>query len=278
MDDDPGLQGLVPFRFECQRSGRCCTGGTGNVWVESDEIAGLADAAGCTREHFESHYLREVPDPRTGERRLSIREAAGNSGGSGAACSLLEGTRHCTVYEARPKHCQTFPYWNSVLEDKDGFEAARSTCPGIRQVPTEAMQAEAFEQLEALYKELDAEIAAHHPRCEMSGLCCRFEEADHVLYATALETDYATAKHPTAPAPEAPGRCPHHVAGVCTAREGRPLGCRTYYCDPLTEEALLDVHESYLQRLRAIERSTNYPAVYAPFPAQLAQRGVGDDR
>jgi Fe-S-cluster containining protein len=273
---DQGEGGVVPFQFQCQRSGRCCTGGSGFIWVEPEEIEGLARAAGYTLENFEANFLREVRDPRTGAQRLSLREGPGQGGGGGAACALLEGSHHCTVYDARPSHCQTFPYWPSIMKDEQGFEAARATCPGIRPLPSAEVQAQAFAQLEQLYLDLDKEIAEHTPRCEMSGLCCRFEEADHVLYATALETDYATAKHPTAPAPEAPGRCPHHVNGMCTAREGRPLGCRTYYCDPLTEDVLLDVHEKYLRRLRGIERSLDYPAAYSPFPAQLAARGVGE--
>ena len=275
MGTDPGQLGVIPFHFECQRSGRCCTGGSGYIWVEVDEIEGLAQAAGCSPESFERMYLRQVTDPRTGDRRFSLVEAPSHSGHSGAACALLEGSEHCTVYEARPRHCMGFPYWASILGDRAGFEAARATCPGIRVLPDPALQQKAFAQLEELYAELDQEIAQYKPRCEMSGLCCRFEEADHVLYATALETDYATAKHPSAPPPALEGRCPHHVDGICTAREGRPIGCRTYFCDPTTEQALLDVHERYLARLRKLERELDYPAAYAPFPAQLVARGVG---
>ena len=40
------------------------------------------------------------------------------------------------------------------------------------------------------------------PVCIVRGVCCRFEEAGHELYATALEADYARDRHPEAPAPE----------------------------------------------------------------------------
>ncbi|MFT7667341.1 MAG: Fe-S-cluster containining protein [Planctomycetota bacterium] len=272
----PGLLGVVPFRFQCQRSGRCCTGGTGYVWVEPDELDGLAEARGVSRTEFERTFLREVPDPKDGRLRLSLREGSGHSGGSGDACALLEGRSHCTVYQARPRHCQQYPYWPSILEDPVAFEAARSTCPGIVPLPDPERQELAFEQLKSLYAELDAEISSHSPRCEMSGLCCRFEEAGHQLYATSLETDFAAHAHPQAPAPEAEGRCPYHVRGMCTAREGRPLGCRTYFCDERTEDALQEVHESYLGRIREIEATTGYASSYGPFPAQLAMRGVGE--
>ncbi len=275
MSEDPGLQGVIPFRFQCQRSGRCCTGGTGFIWVEPDEIGGLAEAAGQTREQFELSSLRTVNDPRTGETRLSLREGPNQAGGSGDVCVLLEGQRHCSVYTARPRHCSSYPYWDSILQDKAGFELARSTCPGIAPLPSPSAQQGAFEELRQLYSQLDAEITAHSPRCEMSGVCCRFEEAGHLLYATALETDYAVEHHRSAPEPEAPGRCPYHVQGVCTAREGRPIGCRTYFCDERTEDALQDVHEDYLARLRQIESKYGYPRAYAPFPALLEGRGVG---
>jgi Fe-S-cluster containining protein len=274
MSGEPGLEGVVPFRFECQRSGRCCTGGAGFIWVEEHEVAGLAASLELSEESFSARYLRRAVDPRSGRERLSLREQ-GVPGDSGAACSLLEGQRECTVYAARPEHCRTFPHWGSILTDREAFETARATCPGITPLATPGQQAVAFEQLAELYEELDAVIADLQPLCVRSGLCCRFEEAGHELYATHLESDYAAARHPQAPPPEAEGRCPYHVAGVCTAREGRPLGCRTYFCDARTEERLAEVHEEFLARIRRIERECGYPAGYSRFPAMLATRGVG---
>jgi hypothetical protein len=65
------------------------------------------------------------------------------------------------------------------------------------------------------------------------------------------------------------------VAGRCTAREGRPLGCRTYFCDRRTTSVLQEAHEHFLARIRRIEAETGYPHGYGEFPAQLASRGVG---
>jgi Fe-S-cluster containining protein len=275
MPDQPGLKGAVPFRFQCQRSGRCCSAGTGYVWVEEDELATLAQATGLSREVFEGRHLRRVPDPRSGELRLSLREGAAHGAGAAGTCSLLEGRNHCSVYEARPRHCREFPFWPTILADPAAFESARQTCPGISPVPDARATARAFEALRALYAELDGEVDSHAPRCDMSGRCCRFEEAGHELYATALEVDFAAQQHPEARPPEAPGRCPYHVRGLCTARAGRPLGCRTYFCDGRTEEVLQEVHEVYLARIRRLERAAGYSPNYAPFPAQLAARGVG---
>jgi len=239
----------------------------------------MACALDMTEAAFEDRYVRQVPDPRSGRLRPALRERAasglGPAGDTGGACALLEGPTHCTVYTERPEHCRQFPYWESVLEGELGFEAARAVCPGIAVEPGVAARARAFELLEALYEELETFVAKVNPVCIRRGVCCNFEQAGHELFSTALEADYAAARHPQANPPEAEGRCPYHVQGMCTAREGRPLGCRTYFCDSRWESVLQEAHEHFLGRLRAIERETGYPVAYARFPALLEARGIG---
>ncbi len=238
------------------------------MWLAEGEPARLAAALDMDLELFRARFVRTVPDPTTGVLRAALRDEGGR-------CALLEGKNHCSVYEARPEHCSSFPHWPSVLTDRAAFERAREVCPGIAvEVPAET-RARAFSALEQLYAEVDLLAERSGSVCILRGACCRFEDAGHRLFATALEADYARERVPDAPAPEAPGRCPYHVAGRCTARAGRPLACRTYYCDTRTESALRAAHEHFLARLRAIERETGYPVSYAEFPALLRARGVG---
>lgn len=271
---DPGLQGIVPFRFACQRCGHCCSVGEGYVWVEPAEVPQLAQVLSVSSEHFQAHYLRSVADPRTGCVRLALRERAEGSGGR---CVLLEGKNHCSAYSARPEHCRSFPYWPAVLHEEQAFERARAVCPGIAPAVPPALKARAFAALEQVYADYAAFQERARPVCLQRGLCCRFEEAGHELYTTALEADYAAAQHPQAAAPEAPGRCPYHVQGKCTARAGRPLGCRTYHCDARTSSVLSAAHEHFLAAIRRIERETGYLAAYGRFPAMLAARGIGSE-
>lgn len=278
MDDtedpsrDRGLAGVVPFRFRCHRCGNCCSVPEGYAWLAEGEPARLARRLGLGEATFLALHVREVPDPETGRLRRALRERAA---GQGSSCTLLEGTNQCTVYEDRPAHCRDFPYWPSVLRSEAGFERAREVCPGITVQPSEEVRARAFAALEALYREVDAFVARARPVCIQRGVCCRFEEAGHELFATALEADYAAERHPEASEPEAPGRCPYHVAGKCTAREGRPMGCRTYFCDRRTDSVLAEAHEHFLALLRGVERESGYPAAYARFPELLAARGIG---
>ena len=37
----------------------------------------------------------------------------------------------CRVYEARPEHCRTFPFWPEVLEDERVLREVQRFCPGI---------------------------------------------------------------------------------------------------------------------------------------------------
>jgi len=271
-DADRGLSAGQPFRFHCHRCANCCTAGAGYVWLKDGEPVRLARRLGMEEAAFLERHVRRAPDPRTGELRLSLREER-NTGGR---CALLEGKNTCSVYEDRPEHCSTFPYWDSVLTTEAGFESARAVCPGIAVIPTEEQRTRAFALLRELYAEFEAFLAKAGPVCIGRGVCCRFEEAGHELYATALEADYAVAAHPDVPQPEAPGRCPYHVAGRCTAREGRPLGCRTYFCDTRTTSVLEEAHEHFLTRVREIERETGYPAAYGRFPDLLEARRTGD--
>ena len=84
---DPGLLGVVPFTFECHRCGHCCSGGSGFVWVEEEELGALAGAVELDESAFRERYVRSVPDPRTGALRLSLREEGGR-------CVLLSGANH----------------------------------------------------------------------------------------------------------------------------------------------------------------------------------------
>ncbi len=119
--------------------------------------------------------------------------------------------------------------------------------------------------LAALYARVDDVVAEARPVCRMSGRCCDFPTSGHVLYATDLESGYALASAGGA-VPEAPsGLCPWHVEGTCRLRDGRPLGCRLYFCDPAWEPGMGDVYERFHRELKALHEAHGRAYRYRPF-------------
>jgi hypothetical protein len=124
--------------------------------------------------------------------------------------------------------------------------------------------------VEALYAELDAEIAGRLPLCINRGHCCRFEQYGHRLYVTSVELAYfaATADGTQRPA-DADSDCPYHEGGVCTARTSRPAGCRIFFCDPAAADWQAPVTERVLRRLRALGEQFGLPYAYVEWRSAL---------
>lgn len=108
---------------------------------------------------------------------------------------------------------------------------------------------EAFEALEAIYKEAGERVAALQAECRQDGDCCRFATSGLRLYVTRLEVAYLLAKEPLPDGERVPGQCPYQKESLCMARSGRPLGCRLYYCDDRLEEAISDLYERFHKAL-----------------------------
>ncbi len=111
------------LRFTCTQCGNCCTGAPGYVWVTQPEIDQLAAAIGCDDvEAFEREYVRPV-----GIRR-SLREFPNGD------CVFFDSqSRKCQVYEARPRQCRTWPFWDSNLRTPADWNDTCSVCPGSGQ-------------------------------------------------------------------------------------------------------------------------------------------------
>ena len=110
------------LKFTCTGCGDCCTGAPGYVWVNKAEIAALAELTGIETPEFERRYVRLV-----GIRKSLIEYANGD-------CVFFDNqSRRCQVYEARPRQCRTWPFWDSNLKSPDAWEATCEVCPGSGQ-------------------------------------------------------------------------------------------------------------------------------------------------
>ncbi len=131
--------------------------------------------------------------------------------------------------------------------------------------PPPTPMSDAFAELGELYARVDAEVAAANPRCELSGRCCDFETSGHRLLSSGLETAYAVAAAGGAVPEAGSGRCPWHVDGLCKLRDGRPLGCRIYFCDPSWADTMPDVYERHHAGIRALHERHGLLYSYATF-------------
>lgn len=106
------------LRFQCTRCGNCCTGTPGFVWLSEAELHTLANYLGEDAEQFAALYTRRV-----GARR-SLREK------SNFDCIFYDQHTGCTVYEARPAQCRTWPFWDSNVRSVQAWQQTCSVCPG----------------------------------------------------------------------------------------------------------------------------------------------------
>lgn len=129
------------------------------------------------------------------------------------------------------------------------------------------------EAIRALHADLDGEIARRGPACALSGRCCRFQEYGHTLFVSAPEAALLVAEAPPAVRPLDDGAtCPwQDPLGRCTAREARPLGCRLYFCDPAYQDALPELGERYIQRLKRLVDAAGLRWDYAPLHQHLGR-------
>jgi uncharacterized protein len=107
------------LRFECTQCGDCCTGSTGYVWVNQEEIEALARATGVDAGTLEEKYVRNVGA------RKTLREFP-----NGDCVFFDPQARCCSVYQARPRQCRSWPFWDSNLRAPDDWLRTCEVCPG----------------------------------------------------------------------------------------------------------------------------------------------------
>lgn len=107
------------LRFECTQCGGCCSGEPGAVWVNADEVRQLSQAMQMDEQAFRAKFVRKI-----GSRYSLIEYPDGD-------CIFLDPqSRGCTVYEARPIQCRTWPFWSSNLKSRRDWEETCKVCPG----------------------------------------------------------------------------------------------------------------------------------------------------
>ncbi|MCK6439791.1 MAG: YkgJ family cysteine cluster protein [Planctomycetes bacterium] len=118
---EPWYSDGLKFKCEGVSCGDCCSGrwGTGYVWVNRAEMERIANHLGIGFDEFTRNYVRGVGN------RFSLIEKRNLD------CVFYVEGKGCSVYEARPNQCRTYPFWPSNIESKAAWEEEADACPGI---------------------------------------------------------------------------------------------------------------------------------------------------
>lgn len=101
--------------------GNCCIGESGYIWINKTEIEKLASVLKLSVQEVGLQYLIKVGY------RYSIREKKVGEGNYACVFFDLE-KKCCSVYEARPSQCRTFPFWDYF---KGNEQEVYDECPAI---------------------------------------------------------------------------------------------------------------------------------------------------
>ena len=116
-------QGL---KFECQGSGKCCTshGEFGFVFLTKEDRTRFAKHLNLSVSAFQKKYCDQTSEI------WHLKEIKNQPD-----CIFLKDKR-CSVYEARPNQCRTWPFWPEVMNAKAWKSEVQSFCPGVGQGKT----------------------------------------------------------------------------------------------------------------------------------------------
>ena len=114
-----------PYNFDPDKcsscEGNCCIGESGYIWISNEEIEYLAKHLNLTVQDTINTYLFKA------KYKYSIKEKA--LGNNNYACVFFDlEKKQCSIYDARPKQCRTFPFWDYF---KDNVKEVQEECPAI---------------------------------------------------------------------------------------------------------------------------------------------------
>lgn len=113
------------FNFECQGTGKCCVsrGDVGFVFLTALDRLRLATFTGKPVAEFAEEAWFDYTRFSKGKTKQWFLI------GGEKQCRFLEGGK-CSVYEARPTQCRTWPYWPEHMNEKS-WKAVAKFCPGV---------------------------------------------------------------------------------------------------------------------------------------------------
>jgi len=110
---------------ECSKcEGNCCIGESGYIWINPREIEDLSKLLNISTDELKEKYLNKI------NYKFSIKEK--KLAQNNYACAFFDlNLKQCSIYDARPSQCRTFPFWDYFKENKKEVYAE---CPAIKPI------------------------------------------------------------------------------------------------------------------------------------------------
>ena len=107
------------FYWECLPGcTECCCATGGGVWVSKADVERMAMSMLMPVKDFIALYIKCDG----GRMHIPTRY--------GSRCPFLQEGKGCSIYEARPTQCRTFPFWPEYVQSEAGWKEAMARCPG----------------------------------------------------------------------------------------------------------------------------------------------------
>jgi Fe-S-cluster containining protein len=133
------------LRMRCTQCGNCCSGPSGAVWLEQEDLEALAAFLSLDVSELLARYT-EVD-----EGRLTLTEVRERRG---YRCVFLargpDGRGRCQVYGARPRQCRTWPFWPENLTTMESWWELAARCPGVARGLTGTGRRYSLEEIQAI--------------------------------------------------------------------------------------------------------------------------------
>ena len=114
-----------PYKFDEDKcstcEGNCCIGESGYIWITKEECVTLANHLDISLEVLGREYIFKQGY------KYSIKEKKISNNNYACIFFDLE-KKQCSIYEARPQQCRTFPFWEYF---KTNIEEVKEECPAI---------------------------------------------------------------------------------------------------------------------------------------------------
>ena len=150
------------LKFGCTACGRCCHN-EGEVWMDSDEFTDLTLHLQKSPLAVLNEYVEMVEN---GWVKIKSGDRKDGNPLDDRCIFLGEDGKQCTIYEARPIQCRTYPFWPKLILNQDSWDkegvvpddvigrhwsAAEGGCEGVNAIDAPIISAKVIHRNHELY-------------------------------------------------------------------------------------------------------------------------------